>query len=94
MIEDHTARTVAWHYRGNTECGLHALALVGQICDPFEVLHEINEERAGLPPDSPSAGLLQALAEYVIMVGERSAVPRWSDLWDWEVDRQLQGFTS
>lgn len=94
MIEDHTARTVAWHYRGKTECGLHALALVGQICDPFEVLHEIQEETAGLPPDSPAAHLLQSLAEYVIQVGERGAVERWSELWDWEVDRVLQGFTS
>jgi hypothetical protein len=27
-------------------------------------------------------------------VGERGAVSGWSELWDWEVDRVLQGFTS
>jgi CTP:molybdopterin cytidylyltransferase MocA len=94
MIEDHTARTVAWHYRGSTECGLHAVALLGQICDPFEVLHEINEEVRGLPPDTPAANMLQELAEYVIHVGERGAVAGWSELWDWEADRVLQGFVS
>lgn len=92
MIEDNTARTIAWHYRGKTECGLHALAVAGQICDPFEVLHEIQEEAVGLPPDSPVAQLLQSLAEYVIEVGERGTVARWSELWDYEADRVLQGF--
>jgi len=93
-MEDHTARTIAWHYRGKTECGLHALAVVGQICDPLEVIHEIHEETVGLPPDSPVATMLQGLAEYVIQVGERGEVAGWSELWDWEADRVLQGFTS
>lgn len=94
MMEDHTARTVAHHFRGGPDTGLYAFALVGQITDPLELLHELNEEAAGLPPDSPARSLLQALSEYVVAVGDRSSVPKWSELWDWEVDRQLQGFGS
>lgn len=94
MIEDRTARTIAHHFRGGPDTGLFAFYLVGQIVDPLELLHEINEDAVGLPPDSPAAGLLQELAEYVIKVGEQSDRRGWSHLWDPETDRALQGFAS
>lgn len=81
MINDGQARRIAMVWHGGQWSNLYSFGSSGAIVDLEMLRREITAELVTLPVGIERRELL-ALDKYVRTVGNRGAMPGWSDLWD------------